>query len=91
MNQRKKRKNRALGRKLLILFSIAPVGCLFALFIGLLVTWYLFPTKFVNANISELSQDDTDEIVIMAAADFAEYNDIETEVDNGIYDEIDTT
>jgi hypothetical protein len=47
-----------------------------AILVGLLVTWYLFPTRFVNARISELPETETDQIVIMAAADFAEYGDV---------------
>lgn len=74
----KKRRKRGLkiDRRLLILFSIAPFGCLLAILIGLLVAWYLFPTQYVNARISDLPQEETDQIVIMAAADFAEHNDI---------------
>ncbi|MBI1876703.1 MAG: hypothetical protein HYR94_00410 [Chloroflexi bacterium] len=45
--------------------------------IGLVVTWYLFPTRFVNAKISDLSEDEAQQIVIMAAADFAEYEDVD--------------
>ena len=45
--------------------------------VGLLVTWYFIPTRFVNAKISDLSEDEAQQIVIMAAADFAEYNDVD--------------
>ncbi|MEW5959148.1 MAG: hypothetical protein AB1801_15575, partial [Chloroflexota bacterium] len=62
---------------MLILFSITPIGCLLAMLVGLLVAWYLFPTRFVNARIEDLPQEETDEIVIMAAADFAEHQDVE--------------
>lgn len=44
--------------------------------VGLLITWYLFPTRFVNASIDDLPQEETDEIVIMVASDFAEHNDV---------------
>jgi hypothetical protein len=45
--------------------------------VGLLITWYLFPTRFVDASVSELPQEEADEIVIMVAADFAEHQDVE--------------
>lgn len=61
----------------MILLSVTPLGCLLALLVGLLIAWYLFPTRFVNARISELPEAETDQIVIMAAADFAEYGDVE--------------
>jgi hypothetical protein len=54
-----------------------PVGCLLAILIGLAVAWYLAPTRFVNARVSDLYQENADEIVIMAAADFARHEDIE--------------
>jgi hypothetical protein len=44
---------------------------------GLLITWYFFPTRFVNARISDFSEDQGQEVVIMAAADFAEHHDVE--------------
>ncbi len=76
---RRRRKNRSSGidRRLLILLSVTPVGCLLAMLVGLLIAWYLFPTRFVNARISELPEAEADQIVIMAAADFAEYGDVE--------------
>lgn len=82
MAMAKKRKKRRKGglrvdRRLLILFSVMPIGCLLAILVGLAVTWYLFPTRFVNARASELPEEYVDEIVIMAAADYAEYQDIE--------------
>jgi hypothetical protein len=61
----------------LILLSITPIGCLLAMLVGLLITWYLFPTRFINAQISDFSEDEAQEIVIMAAADFAEHGDEE--------------
>lgn len=75
--RRRRRRGFRLDRRLLILFSITPIGCLLAMLIGLLVAWYLLPTRFVNAEISELSVDETQEIVIMTAADFAEHQDID--------------
>jgi hypothetical protein len=45
--------------------------------VGLLLTWFLFPTRYINASISDLPQEEADQIVIMAAADFAEYEDVE--------------
>lgn len=75
MSRRRKR-GLNLDRRLLILFSIMPIGCLVALFVGLAITWYLFPTRFVNARISDLTEDKADEIVIMAAADYAEHQDL---------------
>lgn len=77
MGNTKRRRRRGLDRRLLILLSITPVGCLFALLLGLALTWYLFPTRFVNAEISELPPEEAQQIVIMAAADFAEHQDLE--------------
>ena len=77
MTTRRKKRRRGLDRRILILFSIMPIGCLLAILIGLLVTWYLLPTRFVNAEISEMSDDATQEVVVMAASDFAEYQDVE--------------
>jgi len=77
MARKKRTKKRGLDRRLLILFSIMPVGCLLAILVGLFVTWRLFPTRFVNARGSDLSEDFADQIVIMAAADFAEHEDVE--------------
>ena len=47
-----------------------PIGCLLATLLGLVVAWYLAPTRFVNARISDLPEEYGDEIVIMAAADY---------------------
>lgn len=77
MSRRRKKRGLKVDRRLLILFTIMPIGCLIALLVGLLLTWYLFPTRFVNADLSELPQDEADQIVIMAAADFAEYQDLD--------------
>ncbi len=77
MSRRRKRGGLRIDRRLLILFSITPIGCLLALLLGLLIAWYLFPTRFINAQISDLPQEEADEIVIMAAADFAEHEDID--------------
>lgn len=73
---KKRRKQRGIDRRLLILLSIAPIGCLLALLLGLAVTWLLFPSRFVNAPVAELSEEFADEVVVMAAADFAQYNDL---------------
>ena len=77
MGSRNRRNKRGIDRRLLILFAITPVACLLALLVGLGVAWYLFPTRFVNAEISQLPADQAQQIVIMAAADFAEYQDLE--------------
>jgi hypothetical protein len=53
-----------------------PVGCLLAILIGMAITWYLFPTRFVNARIPDLSDEYAQEVVVMAAADFAKHNDV---------------
>ncbi len=75
--KRRKRRKRGIDRRLLILFSIMPVGCLLALLIGVGITWFLFPTEYTNAEISDLSDDAAEEIVIMAAADYAEFQDLD--------------
>jgi hypothetical protein len=77
MSRRRSRSKLRLDRRILILFSVIPIGCLLALFVGLFITWYLFPTRFVNARIADFSEDQAQEVVVMAAADFAEHNDIE--------------
>lgn len=76
MRKRRTKRGLRLDRRLLILFSITPVGCLLAIFVGLFIAWYLFPTRFVDGQISELPEDQTQEYVIMVAADFAEYQDV---------------
>jgi hypothetical protein len=45
--------------------------------VGLVIAWYLLPTRFVNAKISDLSEDEAQQIVIMAASDFAEHDDVD--------------
>lgn len=77
MSRKRNRRKLRLDRRLLILLAITPIGCLFALLAGLLITWYFFPTRFVNARISDFSEDQGQEVVIMAAADFAEHHDVE--------------
>ena len=73
---KKRTKRRGIDRRILILLSITPFACLMALLVGLATAWYLVPTRFVNARTADLSQEFADEVVIMAAADFAEYNDL---------------
>ncbi len=77
MAKRTRRRGLKFDRRLLILLSVTPIGCLLAILAGLLVAWHFFPTRFVNAQISDFSQDQADEIVIMAAADFAKNQDVE--------------
>ncbi|MDX1520574.1 MAG: hypothetical protein R3264_03015 [Anaerolineae bacterium] len=77
MGRRTRRKRRGIDRRFLILFSIMPVACLLAIGVGLAITWILFPTRFINAEISELSQDEARQIVVMAATDFAEFQDLD--------------
>ncbi len=74
---RKRRRPVRIDRRILILLSVMPIGCLLALLLGLAVTWFAFPTHFVNARVSDLSEDEAQEVVIMVAADFAEHDDIE--------------
>ncbi|MCQ3975835.1 MAG: hypothetical protein DPW09_20555 [Anaerolineae bacterium] len=74
---RKRNRRTKIDRRILILLSITPIGCLLAMLAGLVVAWYLFPTRFVNAKISDLSPDEAQQVVIMAAADFAEHEDID--------------
>ncbi len=75
--RRKRKRGLRIDRRLLILFAVTPIGCLFAMLIGLLISWYLLPTRFVNTDVSEMSQEHAQEIVVMAAADFAEHQDVE--------------
>ena len=77
MQKKRKKRGLHLDRRLLILFAIVPVGCLVAILVGLLVAWQLFPTSFVDAQISDLSEDQAQQIVVMAAADFAQYHDLD--------------
>ncbi|MCB0211470.1 MAG: hypothetical protein KDJ52_19175 [Anaerolineae bacterium] len=48
-----------------------------AILAGLFVTWFVSPTRFINAQASDLSEEYAQEIVIMAAADYAENEDID--------------
>ena len=73
----RRRRGRRIDRRLLILFSVMPIGCLLAILVGLAISWYVAPTRYVNARASDLSQEYVDEIIIMAAADFAEHEDVE--------------
>jgi len=77
-NSPRTRKNKMsnTGRIALILASITPIGCLCAMLIGLGITWYVYPTRYTNTEFSELSEQHTDEVVIMAAADYAKYKDV---------------
>lgn len=77
MQRRRRRRGPKFDRRILILFAVAPFGCLMALLAGLFVTWYVSPTRFVNARAADLSEEYAQEIVIMAAADFAENEDID--------------
>jgi hypothetical protein len=79
MQRRRRRKNRGfrLGRRLLILFSVMPIGCLAAILVGLFISWKLFPTYFDDAQISELSEEHAQEFVIMVAENYAQHEDIE--------------
>lgn len=77
MTRRQKNRRARVDRRLLILLAVTPIGCLLAILVGLAITWYVYPTRFFNAQISDLPQDEADQIVIMAAADYAEHNDIE--------------
>jgi len=77
MQQKKRKRGLKIDRRLLIFFSIMPVGCLVALLVGLVVAWQLLPTRYVDARMSELSEDQAQEIVVMVAADFAQYHDLE--------------
>jgi hypothetical protein len=76
MRKRRKKRGLKIDRRLLIFFSITPVGCLSAILVGLLIAWYLFPTRFVDAEISDFSDDQAQEFVVMVAADFAEHQDL---------------
>jgi len=80
MAKRRKKRGVKIDRRILILFSVMPIGCLLAILVGLAITWYVAPTRFVNARVSDLPPEFTDEIVIMAAADYAEHGDIERAV-----------
>ncbi|MDM8528832.1 hypothetical protein QUF58_11585 [Anaerolineales bacterium HSG24] len=73
---RKRRSNRTLHYAL-ILLSIVPVACLCAILMGLSISWYALPTRFVDNEVAQLSEDYADEVVIMAAADYANYNDLD--------------
>ena len=75
--RKRRRRGRSIDRRLLILFSVMPIGCLLAILVGLAISWYLAPTRYVNARASDLSQEYVDEIIVMAAADFAEHGDVE--------------
>ncbi len=75
-SKRRKRRSNDLARYLMLFFAIAPVGCLAAFLIGLSISWYLYPTRFSNVQMAELSPAYTEEVVIMAAADYAKNHDV---------------
>ncbi|MDM8520748.1 hypothetical protein QUF64_11910 [Anaerolineales bacterium HSG6] len=74
---RRKRRSNKTVHYALILLSIVPVACLCAILIGLSISWYALPTKFVDNEVAQLSEDYADEVVVMAAADYANYNDLD--------------
>ncbi len=76
MARRRRKRGFKIDHRILILFSVMPVGCLLAILVGLAIAWYVAPTRFVNASVSDLPEEYADEIVIMAAADYAEHEDI---------------
>jgi hypothetical protein len=77
VKQKRRKSGARIDRRLLIFFSVAPFVCLLTGLLGLFVAWYVSPTRYVNARVSDLSDEYAQEIVIMAAADFAEYEDVE--------------
>ncbi|MFQ5612958.1 MAG: hypothetical protein ACE5H9_12575 [Anaerolineae bacterium] len=64
-------------RRILILLSIVPIGCLVAIGIGLLITRSLFPTEIINAEIGDMGPDEAEQLVILVAAEYAADNDLE--------------
>ena len=77
MPRRRRRRGTKIDRRILILLAVTPFGCLMAILAGLFVTRVLSPTYFVNARVSDLSEQYAQEIVVMAAADYAENEDLD--------------
>jgi hypothetical protein len=73
---RQKRRNDNSLRQMLIFLSTMSMGCLCALLVGLSIAWYIAPTRYVDNEISQLPEEYADEVVIMAAADYALNKDI---------------
>ncbi len=65
-----------LDRRLLILFSIIPVGCLLAIMGGLLIGVVLFPSAAPGGQISNMSQAHVEDFVKTVAAEYAADGDL---------------
>lgn len=75
--RQRRRRQSNFTRYLLILLSIAPVGCLCAIATGLTIAWYVSPTRYVDAEVAELSEEYAEEVVVMVAADYAQNQDVQ--------------
>lgn len=64
-------------KRILILMSIIPIACLFAIGVGLLVTWVVFPNVVPGNQISDLAPDEIEEFVRLVAAEYAVDDDLE--------------
>ncbi|HEY84761.1 MAG TPA: hypothetical protein G4N96_06590 [Chloroflexi bacterium] len=65
-----------LDRRLLILFSIIPVGCLLAIIGGLLIGAVFLPNQLPGAQISDMSQAHVEDFVKTVAAEYAADGDL---------------
>jgi len=66
-----------IDRRLLILFSIVPVGCLLAIVAGLVIGWVFFPAQMPGGQISNMSQEEIEDYIKTVAAEYAEDGDLE--------------
>lgn len=71
------KKIQSLDKRVLILLSIIPVGCLLAIIVGLIVGWGLFPSNTAAGQISSLSANEIDGFVINIAQEYAQDGDLQ--------------
>ncbi len=71
------KKLQQLDRRLLILLTIIPVGCLVAIMVGVAVGWVFFPTQAATGQIGSMAPQEIEEYVKTVAAEFAEDGDLD--------------
>lgn len=70
------KKLQQLDRKILILLSIIPIGCLAAILIGLMLSPNIFSSQAAG-QIGSMSPDETEQFVILVASEYAADNDLD--------------
>ena len=71
------RKLQNIDRRILILISIMPVACLFAIVVGLFITWVVYPDALPGNQISDMNPAELEDYVHMVASEYALEQDIQ--------------